>query len=153
MKNSTEFSLNLPDVPGTLNDVCVALSKYDVNIKSIAGVATQECTLALITDDDIGTRKAFTDLGVDFVENETLTMELPDQSGALSNVTRVLTDAAIKGKIDTLKGLKENVIVGRLVPAGTGSIKNNWNKKALQDDEKFISEQEKIEPLETQVNQ
>ncbi len=95
MKNSTEFSLNLPDVPGTLNDVCVALSKYDVNIKSIAGVATQECTLALITDDDIGTRKAFTDLGVDFVENETLTMELPDQSGALSNVTRVLTDAKV----------------------------------------------------------
>ena len=43
--------------------------------------------------------------------------------------------------------------MGRLVPAGTGSIKNNWNKKALQDDEKFISEQEKIEPLETQVNQ
>ena len=95
MKNATEFSLNLPDVPGTLNDVCIALSKYDVNIKSIAGVATQECTLALITDDDIGTRKAFTDLGVDFVENETLTMELPDQSGALSNVTRVLTDAKV----------------------------------------------------------
>ena len=95
MKNATEFSLNLPDVPGTLNDVCVALSKYDVNIKSIAGVATKECTLALITDDDIGTRKAFTDIGVDFVENETLTMELPDQSGALSNVTRVLTDAKV----------------------------------------------------------
>ena len=95
MKKSTEFSLNLPDVPGTLNDVCVALSKYDVNIKSIAGVAAKECTLALITDDDIGTRKAFTDIGADFVENETLTMELPDQSGALSNVTRVLTDAKV----------------------------------------------------------
>ena len=95
MKNATEFSLNLPDVPGTLNDVCVALSKYDVNIKSIAGVAAEECTLALITDDDIGTRKAFTDIGADFVENETLTMELPDQSGALSNVTRVLTDAKV----------------------------------------------------------
>jgi len=95
MKNATEFNLNLPDVPGTLNDVCVALSKYDVNIKSIAGVATQDCTLAIITDDDIGARKAFTDIGADFVENETLTMELPDQSGALSNVTRVLTDAKV----------------------------------------------------------
>ncbi len=49
--------------------------------------------------------------------------------------------------------MKENVIVGRLVPAGTGSIKNNWNKKALQDDEKFISEQQKIEPLEPSENQ
>jgi DNA-directed RNA polymerase subunit beta' len=74
-------------------------------------------------------------------------------AASFQETTRVLTDAAIKGKIDTLQGLKENVIVGRLVPAGTGSIKNNWNKKALQDDEKFISEQEKIEPLETQVNQ
>ena len=39
------------------------------------------------------------------------------------------------------------------VPAGTGTIKNNWNRKALQDDEKFLSEQEKLEPSETQVNQ
>ena len=31
--------------------------------------------------------------------------------------------------------IKENVIVGRLVPAGTGSIKNKWNKKALDDDQ------------------
>ena len=67
-------------------------------------------------------------------------------AASFQETTRVLTDAAIKGKIDKLKGLKENVIVGRLVPAGTGSIKNEWNKKALEDDEKFLSEQEKIEP-------
>ena len=67
----------------------------------------------------------------------------------------MLTDAAIKGKIDPLNGLKENVIVGRLVPAGTGNIKNNWNKKALDDDSNFLSEQEKIESSEgseTQAN-
>jgi len=74
-------------------------------------------------------------------------------AASFQETTRVLTDAAIKGKIDKLKGLKENVIVGRLVPAGTGSIKNEWNKKALKDDEKFLSEQEKIEPSETQINQ
>ncbi|MFI3205858.1 MAG: hypothetical protein R3Y33_01300, partial [Clostridia bacterium] len=34
--------------------------------------------------------------------------------------TRVLTDAAIKGKVDPLLGLKENVIIGKLIPAGTG---------------------------------
>jgi DNA-directed RNA polymerase subunit beta' len=44
--------------------------------------------------------------------------------------------------------LKENVIVGRLVPAGTGNIKNKWNKKALEDDNNFISEQDKIETSE-----
>ena len=74
-------------------------------------------------------------------------------AASFQETTRVLTDAAIKGKVDTLQGLKENVIVGRLVPAGTGSIKNNWNRKALQDDQKFVSEQEKIETSETQANQ
>ena len=73
-------------------------------------------------------------------------------AASFQETTRVLTDAAIRGKVDTLEGLKENVIVGRLVPAGTGSIKNNWNRKALQDDQKFVSEQEKIETTETQAN-
>ena len=74
-------------------------------------------------------------------------------AASFQETTRVLTDAAIKGKVDKLHGLKENVIVGRLVPAGTGSIKSEWNKKALDDDEKFLAEQEKIEPSENQVNQ
>ncbi len=74
-------------------------------------------------------------------------------AASFQETTRVLTDAAIKGKVDPLNGLKENVIVGRLVPAGTGNIKNKWNKKALKDDNQFLSEQEKIEPSETQANQ
>ena len=74
-------------------------------------------------------------------------------AASFQETTRVLTDAAIKGKVDKLVGLKENVIVGRLVPAGTGSIKNLWNKKALEDDQKFITEQEKIDTPETQINQ
>ncbi len=74
-------------------------------------------------------------------------------AASFQETTRVLTDAAIKGKVDKLHGLKENVIVGRLVPAGTGSIKNRWNKKALEEDQKFISDNENIEQGETQVNQ
>ena len=77
-------------------------------------------------------------------------------AASFQETTRVLTDAAIRGKVDPLKGLKENVIVGRLVPAGTGNIKNEWNKKALDDDNKYIAEQDKIEtsePSETPVNQ
>ena len=61
-------------------------------------------------------------------------------AASFQETTRVLTDAAIKGKIDTLQGLKENVIVGRLVPAGTGAIKNKWNKLAEKEDERFLSE-------------
>ncbi len=74
-------------------------------------------------------------------------------AASFQETTRVLTDAAIKGKVDKLTGLKENVIVGRLVPAGTGAIKNTWNKKAIDDDQKFLSEQETQEPSETQINQ
>tara|TARA_B100000287_G_scaffold298470_1_gene281683 strand:- start:4572 stop:7328 length:2757 start_codon:yes stop_codon:yes gene_type:complete len=74
-------------------------------------------------------------------------------AASFQETTRVLTDAAIKGKVDKLSGLKENVIVGRLVPAGTGSVKNNWNREALKDDNKFLAEQEKIDTPESQVNQ
>jgi len=74
-------------------------------------------------------------------------------AASFQETTRVLTDAAIKGKVDKLVGLKENVIVGRLVPAGTGSIKNSWNKKALEDDQKFLSEQDSADAPEAQINQ
>ena len=77
-------------------------------------------------------------------------------AASFQETTRVLTDAAIKGKVDPLNGLKENVIVGRLVPAGTGNIKNRWNNKALEDDNNFLAEQDKIEASEaeeTQANQ
>ncbi len=77
-------------------------------------------------------------------------------AASFQETTRVLTDAAIKGKVDTLNGLKENVIVGRLIPAGTGYIKNKWNEKAIKADKKFLTEQDKLQsekPKETQVNQ
>jgi DNA-directed RNA polymerase subunit beta' len=41
-------------------------------------------------------------------------------AASFQETTRVLTEAAISGKVDDLRGLKENVIVGRLIPAGTG---------------------------------
>ena len=41
-------------------------------------------------------------------------------AASFQETTRVLTDAAIKGKVDHLQGLKENVIIGKLIPAGTG---------------------------------
>ena len=44
-------------------------------------------------------------------------------AASFQETTRVLTDAAIKGKIDPLLGLKENVIIGKLIPAGTGMPK------------------------------
>ena len=61
-------------------------------------------------------------------------------AASFQETTRVLTDSAIKGKTDSLQGLKENVIVGRLIPAGTGFTKNKLNKVA-QDQDKIRLEQ------------
>ena len=46
-------------------------------------------------------------------------------AASFQETTRVLTEAAVEGKIDHLSGLKENVIVGRLIPAGTGTVLRN----------------------------
>ena len=54
-------------------------------------------------------------------------------AASFQETTKVLTDAAIKGKVDTLSGLKENVIIGQLIPAGTG-VRSNRRIK-LKDSE------------------
>jgi len=55
-------------------------------------------------------------------------------AASFQETTRVLTDAAMRGKVDTLQGLKENVIVGRLIPAGTGITKVRWQRTAAARD-------------------
>tara|TARA_X000001036_G_scaffold88259_1_gene80377 strand:- start:1120 stop:5292 length:4173 start_codon:yes stop_codon:yes gene_type:complete len=66
-------------------------------------------------------------------------------AASFQETTRVLTDASIKGKIDHLEGLKENVIVGRLVPAGTGLTKMGWDKAAQEEDKLRLEELKKSE--------
>jgi DNA-directed RNA polymerase subunit beta' len=68
-------------------------------------------------------------------------------AASFQETTRVLTEAAIMGKRDNLRGLKENVIVGRLIPAGTGLSFHNARKRkklGLQDDidHGFLSEED-----------
>lgn len=50
-------------------------------------------------------------------------------AASFQETTRVLTEAAIYGRVDTLSGLKENVIVGRLMPAGTGGLVREWKSE------------------------
>ncbi|MCW9033550.1 MAG: DNA-directed RNA polymerase subunit beta' [Rhodospirillales bacterium] len=56
-------------------------------------------------------------------------------AASFQETTRVLTEAAVSGKVDHLVGLKENVIVGRLIPAGTGSVMNRFGQIAAGRDE------------------
>jgi DNA-directed RNA polymerase subunit beta' len=64
-------------------------------------------------------------------------------AASFQETTRVLTEAAVNGKADTLDGLKENVIVGRLIPAGTGAMMNGLREVAGKRDQLILSEREK----------
>ena len=55
----------------------------------------------------------------------------------------MLTDAAVNGKTDALEGLKENVIVGRLIPAGTGGMLTRLSKIASHRDELILEERQR----------
>jgi len=69
-------------------------------------------------------------------------------AASFQETTRVLTEAAIMGKKDDLRGLKENVIVGRLIPAGTGLAYHSTRKRGheLTEDEVFLAEGASQEP-------
>ncbi len=65
-------------------------------------------------------------------------------AASFQETTRVLTEASVNGKVDTLEGLKENVIVGRLIPAGTGGMLNDLQRVAAHRDELILEERARI---------
>ena len=66
-------------------------------------------------------------------------------AASFQETTRVLTDAAVKGKIDDLVGLKENVIIGKLIPAGTGMAKyQNIHINTEQDKEQEVKQEDSV---------
>jgi DNA-directed RNA polymerase subunit beta' len=60
-------------------------------------------------------------------------------AASFQETTRVLTEAAVSGKIDDLTGLKENVIVGRLIPAGTGNVMLRYRQIAAERDRQLAA--------------
>ena len=64
----------------------------------------------------------------------------------------MLTEAAVSGKSDMLSGLKENVIVGRLVPAGTGSIVNKLRMTAHRRDKDILENMKNEEGISIDEN-
>jgi DNA-directed RNA polymerase subunit beta' len=61
-------------------------------------------------------------------------------AASFQETTRVLTEAAVNGKVDTLDGLKENVIVGSLIPAGTGAMNTRIRQVATRRDEMILAQ-------------
>ena len=76
-------------------------------------------------------------------------------AASFQETTRVLTEAAVTGKKDHLRGLKENVVVGRLIPAGTGMEFHDKlrSKKQGEFDEQILSEQDLEEALRQELNE
>ena len=70
-------------------------------------------------------------------------------AASFQETTKVLTEAAVAGKVDTLQGLKENVIVGRLVPAGTGGTMTAIRRIATSRDDLILDERRKTSGAET----
>jgi DNA-directed RNA polymerase subunit beta' len=64
-------------------------------------------------------------------------------AASFQQTTRVLTDAGVNGKTDALEGLKENVIVGRLIPAGTGGMLTRLSKIASHRDDLILEERQR----------
>ncbi|MCP5084573.1 MAG: DNA-directed RNA polymerase subunit beta' [Alphaproteobacteria bacterium] len=64
-------------------------------------------------------------------------------AASFQETTRVLTEASVNGKVDTLEGLKENVIVGRLIPAGTGGMLTQFKQVADRRDSLILEEQDR----------
>ena len=70
-------------------------------------------------------------------------------AASFQETTRVLTDAAIKGKIDNLVGLKENVIIGKLIPAGTGMQRyRNTDIRVIREERLEEEEEEEYDDIE-----
>ena len=69
-------------------------------------------------------------------------------AASFQETTRVLTEAAVSGRIDSLTGLKENVIVGRLIPAGTGSVIARLREVAAERDRELAAIAANEEPAQ-----
>ena len=134
-KGDTEF------LPGTMVNV---LEFDDVNEKMIAeGKEPATCVQVML-----GITKA------------SLATDSFLSAASFQETTKVLTEAAIKGKVDHLIGVKENVLIGKLIPAGTGMRKYRDVKLdtdmamedeiSLEDFETFTLSEESVAELEAQ---
>ena len=88
-------------LPGTLMDIADFTDRNEASIKAGEVPATARPVLLGITKASLETNSFLS-------------------AASFQETTRVLTDAALRGKVDNLLGLKENVIIGKIIPAGTG---------------------------------
>ena len=106
-----------------------------------------------VSNGDIEVNKILTDKGKKVIQFEPVLLGITKASlqtssfisaASFQETTKVLTDAATLGKIDPLNGLKENVIVGRLIPAGTGKMTSEYEKIAKVRDQEITEQRNSL---------
>ena len=133
-KQRVETSGNTELLPGTLVD---RLELEEINEKLLA--ENPDAEPATATDVILGITKA------------ALATNSFMSAASFQETTRVLTEAAIKGKVDNLVGLKENVIIGKLIPAGTGMKRYRDVKLDTSLEDEMAAEYADDEPAESAV--
>ena len=122
----------------------------------ITGAKIEKSELARLNAQDGGERRHAAGTPVLLgITKASLATESFMSAASFQETTRVLTEAAIKGKVDHLMGLKENVIIGKLVPAGTGTVDYDTleivdaESHADHSDYSFISDLDDAEDMQT----
>ena len=92
-------------------------------------------------NESVGERKAQSVPSLLGITRASLTNDSFISAASFQDTTRVLTEAALQGKVDELRGLKENVIVGRLVPAGTGYRVHHDNDITMESFDQFLKKE------------
>jgi DNA-directed RNA polymerase subunit beta' len=94
-------------------------------------VERSECSTRTTSVEAEGKRPRSTNIVLLGITKASLSTDSFISAASFQETTRVLTEAAIMGKRDELRGLKENVIVGRLIPAGTGLAYHRTRRKQV----------------------
>jgi len=92
----TEFTVHLPNRPGSLADLAERLAAVGINIEALAAIGIDEAgTVKLIVDDEVATRRMLDHHGLTFEERRVITTLLPDRPGSVAAMTRSLAEAGM----------------------------------------------------------
>jgi DNA-directed RNA polymerase subunit beta' len=134
---------------------CIILNAGDSNLLEGEQIEVSQVKIANRELEKQGKIPATYEIQLLGITKASLSTESFISAASFQETTRVLTEAAVQGKEDDLRGLKENVIVGRLIPAGTGFAyhqKRAARKAAMLEEEVSVSADEAQAQLAEALN-
>ena len=119
-----DFAITMTDRPGELARVATALSRYEVNIKSLAGLAIEGQVLVRIIADDVeAARSALEASSIRFEEAEVVTVLLENRAGELATLSERLAAAGVNLRGIYLTGIVDNLIELAVVTDNAKKVK------------------------------